>query len=293
MDANTETLGTLLRAWRDRLSPADAGIVSGHNRRAPGLRREELAALAGLSVDYVVRLEQDRSRNPSPQVVSAIARALQLDIAERNHLYRAAALLPPAEGLISTHIAPGVQRLVARLDDHPLAVFTADWELLTWNPLWAALQGDPNAMPPGQRNLARAVFGEGEDRRYLRRSLSENGNYQFEAAVVADLRTASMTYPNDVGLRMLIGELRNTSETFEEHWQRAEVGTHATDRKTITHPAVGTITLDCDVLTLPGSDLRLIVYSAAAASPDARKLEFLRVTNQAEAVISAKPSRLK
>ena len=274
-----DTLGGLLRAWRDRLSPADVGIAPGHNRRAPGLRREELAALAGLSVDYVVRLEQGRAQHPSPQVISAIARALHLDTVERDHLFRSAGLLPPADGLISAHIPPGVQRLVARLGDNPLAVFTADWDLLTWNPFWSALQGDPITVPPSQRNLARAVFGDGEARRYLRPSVSENGADQFEAAIVADLRTASMTYPGDPGLQTLLRELRKSSATFEQHWQRAGVGSHTTDRKTILHPDVGTITLDCDVLTVPGTDLRLIVYSAAATSPDAEKLDLLRVTH--------------
>ena len=286
VEATPETLGRLLRAWRDRLSPADAGIVPGLGRRAPGLRREELAALAGLSVDYLVRLEQDRAQHPSPQVISAIARALHLNMVERDHLFHSAGLLPPVDGHISTHIPPGVQRLVARLRENPLGVFTADWQLLTWNPLWSALQGDPISLAPVQRNLARAVFGDGEARRHLRQSMSENGPEQFEAAVVADLRAASMHYSADPGLRTLIRELRRSSRVFEQHWQRTEVGHHATDVKTVTHPVIGTITLDCDVLNVPDSDLRLIVFSAAADSPDAEKLNFLRVTHQAGALAS-------
>jgi transcriptional regulator with XRE-family HTH domain len=280
VNTNTETLGELLRVWRDRLSPADVGIAPSLNRRAPGLRREELATLAGLSVDYVVRLEQDRAQHPSPQVVSALARALQLSTAERDHLFRSGGLLPPADGRVSSHIPPGVQRLVARLSDNPLAVFTADWNLLTWNPLWSAVQGDPSSMPASVRNLARAVFGDPRARDYLRPSVSENGANQFEAALVSDLRTASMTYPADPGLRRLIRELRASSPSFEQHWRRAEVGHHTSDRKTISHPDVETITLDCDVLTVPGSDLRIIVFSAAATSPDAEKLDFLRITHR-------------
>jgi hypothetical protein len=180
-----------------------------------------------------------------------------------------------------------VQRVVTRLGDNPLAVFTADWSLVSWNPPWSALHGDPIATPVEQRNLARAVFGEGEARRYLRPSFSENGADQFEAAIVADLRAAVITYPTDPELRSLIRELRNTSARFEQHWRRAEIGHHTTDRKTITHPDVGSITLDCDVLTVPGSDLRLIVYSAAAHSEDAEKLDFLRVTHRAGVVNSA------
>lgn len=286
VDARAESLGGLLRAWRDRLAPVDVGIADGLGRRAPGLRREELAALAGLSVDYVIRLEQNRAQHPSPQVISALARALQLDAAERDHLYRSAGLLPPADRRISDDIPPGVQRLVARLRDHPLAVFTADWSLLTWNPLWDALHGSPIGMPPAQRNLARAVFGDGEARRSLRPSVSANGAEAFESAIVADLRGASMTYPTDPRLRDLIRDVRLSSAAFEEHWQQARVGTHATDRKTITHPDVGAITLDCDVLIEPGSDLRLMVYSAAAGSPDAELLAFLRVTVQAGAAFN-------
>ena len=278
VDTSTDTLGGLLRAWRDRLSPADAGIIASRTRRAAGLRREELADLAGLSVDYIIRLEQGRSNNPSLQVIGALARALHLNDAERDHLYRAAGLLPPTKSHISTQIPPGVQRLIARLGDNPLAAFTADWNLLSWNPLWSALQGDPIAMPTAQRNLARMVFGNVETRRYLRPSMSENGPDQFEAAIVADLRTASSTYPDDPGLRSLIRELRRTSPVFNEHWTHAVIGHHTTDQKTITHPDVGTITLDCDVLTVPGSDLKLVVYSTPTGSPDAEKLEFLRIT---------------
>lgn len=278
MDTSSDTLGSLLRAWRDRLSPADAGITASRTRRASGLRREELADLAGLSVDYVVRLEQGRAHHPSAQVIGALARALHLNDGERDHLYRAAGLLPPAKSHISTHIPPGVQRLIARLGDNPLAAFTADWNLLSWNPLWSALQGDPIVMPTAQRNLARMIFGNVENRRYLRPSVSANGPDQFEAAIVADLRTASSTYPDDPDLRSLIRELRRTSPVFAANWSRAAVGHHTTDQKVITHPDVGTITLDCDVLTVPGSDLKLVVYSAPTGSPDAEKLEFLRVT---------------
>src|SRR4051812_4527878 len=112
-------LGTLLRAWRDRLSPADVGLRTGSSRRASGLRREELASLAGLSVDYVVRLEQGRARRPSAQVAAALARALQLSDAERDHLFVLADLLPPSPRDVPAHIPQGVQRLVARLGEVP------------------------------------------------------------------------------------------------------------------------------------------------------------------------------
>src|ERR1039457_1215310 len=135
-------LGALLRSWRDRLSPVDVGLPAGDSRRGGGLRREELASLAGLSVDYVVRLEQGRARRPSAQVAASLARALQLSDAERDHLFVVAGLLPPSPGEVPAHIPPGVQRLVARLGEIPLAVFTASWDLISWSPLWAALLGE-------------------------------------------------------------------------------------------------------------------------------------------------------
>lgn len=143
MTPHDTELGATLRAWRDRLSPAAAGLPRGRLRQAPGLRREDLAELAGISVDYIVRLEQGRSTTPSAQVAAALARALQLTSAERDHLYRLAGLVPPADGEISDHIPPGVHRMLNRLGDAAVGVFSADWQLIWWNRGWAALLGDP------------------------------------------------------------------------------------------------------------------------------------------------------
>src|SRR5690242_21788604 len=117
MSADETALGTTIRAWRDRLTPADVGLPAGRARRAAGLRREELADLAGVSVDYIVRLEQGRATTPSASVVASLARALQLSTAERDHLYRLAHLVPPVDGTIPDHLPPGMQRVPARLGD--------------------------------------------------------------------------------------------------------------------------------------------------------------------------------
>ncbi|MCU1405796.1 MAG: family transcriptional regulator [Glaciihabitans sp.] len=275
---SSAALGEILRAWRDRLSPADAGLSVGTARRAAGLRREELAQLAGLSVDYIVRLEQGRATNPSGQVVSALARALQLNQTERDHLYRSAGLQPPADGHISAHIPPGVQRMVTRLGETPLGIFTASWQLVSWNPLWAALHGDPQELPTAERNLLRAVFGSGPANASLRPATSTKGSETFAKALVADLRLAKSSYPTDRQLAALIIDLRRSSSRFEDYWTSGTVMTHESDLKTIQHPNVGSITLDCDVITVPCSDLRIIMYSAAAGTVDAGKLDFLRVT---------------
>ncbi|MFG2797998.1 helix-turn-helix transcriptional regulator [Streptomyces pseudovenezuelae] len=272
-----ETLGTALRRWRDRLSPTDIGRPSRPGRRAAGLRREELADLAGLSVDYVVRLEQGRATSPSAQVVASLARALQLQPVERDYAYRLAGLLPPQEGTISTHVPAGVQRMLARLGEFPVGVFSADWTLLSWTPSWAALLGDPGARPPAERNLVRAVFATGPSGLAAWPVLQEGD--VLRPALVADLRTALVTYPRDRDLIGLVEELRSTSAEFARLWAEGAVGPHVSARKTVLHPQVGEVTCDCDVLTVPGCDIRLVVYTVAAGSADAEKLEFLRVTS--------------
>ena len=269
--------GTLVHLWRDRLSPADAGLPRSARRRAPGLRREELAQLAGLSVDYVLRLEQGRATSPSAQVVAAIARALQLSRAERDRLHLAAGLLPPRDGLVSRHVPPSVQRLAARLGDFPIAAFAADWTLVWWNTMWTALHGDPGELPVSERNLARAVFGAGLARAAVRPSRSESGGGVFAAAVVADLREAASRYPLDEQLTALVTDLHRDSADFTRHWATGEVAQHVAERKTIRHPEVGDITLDCDVLLVPGADLRVVTYTAAEGGVDAGRLDLLRV----------------
>jgi transcriptional regulator with XRE-family HTH domain len=278
MVSSSSPFGALLHCWRDRLSPADAGFGVTPGRRARGLRREELAQLAGISVDYVLRLEQGRAKNPSDQVVGALARALQLSRAERDQLYRSAGLLPPQDGTINGHVPPGVQRLAARLGDVPIGVFTADWTLVWWNAMWSALHGDPAQVPPAERNLARALFGNGPAAAALRPMQSERGMAAFAASIVADLKNAASLYPADAQLGSLISELTRTSEVFGLLWSEATVSPHVSERKTIRHQEVGDILLDCDVLIVPGADLRMVTYTAAADSPDAGKLDLLRVT---------------
>ncbi|MFG2601377.1 helix-turn-helix transcriptional regulator [Streptomyces sp. NPDC048462] len=286
MVSNRSGFATLLRAWRDRLSPADAGFTMTDGRRAPGLRREELAQLAGLSVDYVLRLEQGRAKHPSAQVVGALSRALQLSRAERDQLYRGAGLLPPQDGTVSAHVPPGIQRLAARLGDVPIGVFTADWTLVWWNTTWSALHGDPAVLPAAERNLARALFGNGAAHASMRPVRSERGEEAFAESIVADLKDAVSRYPGDAQLDRLVQEMREVSDTFARLWAtRTAAAQHTTERKTIRHPEVGDILLDCDVLIVPGADLRMVTYTAATGSSDAGKLDLLRVTGGRTATV--------
>jgi len=280
-------LGALLRSWRDRLSPVDVGLPAGDSRRAAGLRREELASLASLSVDYIVRLEQGRARRPSKQVAASLARALQLSDAERDHLFVVAGLLPPSPGDVPAHIPPGVQRLVARLGEIPIAVFTASWDLLTWSPLWAALLGEPARTGQDRPNLLRSHFtgtalGDGENR-----IVSRSGDIDaFEATLVADIRGVHGRYPGDRGVRVLVEELLASSERFRELWESGAVGEHQSERKVVQSDVVGDVELDCDVFTVAGTDLRIVAYTAASGSEAAAKLDFLRVSAVAVAAVA-------
>jgi len=276
--APAHALGGALRAWRDRLSPSDVGLSPVGRRRAHGLRREELAALAAVSVDYLVRLEQGRSHSPSPHVVESLARALQLNTFERDYLYTVSGLLPPPTGSVSTYIPPSVRRLIARLGDIPLAVFAADWTLVLWTPLWASLIGDPLDLDLDERNLVHVVFLADSNTRHPSWPVrSERGEREFETALVSDLRIAAAAYPHDEKLRTLIERAASSSPRFADLWTSGTVQPLVGDRKTISHPHVGSMTLDCDILTVPGADLKLVAYTAPAGSPDEEKLNLLRI----------------
>lgn len=279
MSTRETSLGATIRAWRDRLTPADIGLPSGRARRAAGLRREELAELAGVSVDYVVRLEQGRASTPSAQVVSALARALRLTGQERDHLYRLAGLQPPSDGVIADHIPPGMQRVLTRLGETPVAVFAADWRLIWWNRGWAALLGDPSVIAPDSRSLVASRFpvaGGPSAPLAARRIVSENRG-ESDRAIVADLRRAAARYPRDKRLAALIRRSVDGNARFAALWREGAVGTHAEDRKTIRHPEIGDITVDCDVLSDSDTDLKVVIYTAPPGSDDATKLDLARV----------------
>ncbi|MFF5075479.1 helix-turn-helix domain-containing protein [Actinoplanes sp. NPDC000266] len=278
MTTDEAGLGATLRAWRDRLTPAAVGLPQGGTRRANGLRREELAALAGISVDYVVRLEQGRVATPSAQVVAALARALQLTGAERDHLYRLAHLEPPAHGQISHHIPPGMNRVLARLGDAAVGVFAADWQLIWWNYGWAALLGDPSSAPPASRNFARDTFPVDDHKpRLAQWPVTSDAGDAVEAAVVADLRRATGRFPGDRGLARLIKDLTAGNERFAQLWRAGVVGAHREDHKIVAHPAVGPIAVDCDVMRDGDDDLKIVILTAAPGSDDDTRMRLALV----------------
>lgn len=229
--------------------------------------------MAGISVDYLTRLEQGRAKNPSTQVLAALARALRLTTDERDHLYLIAGQAPPRRSAMTAHVPPSVQRLVDRLVDLPVAVYDPAWTIITWNAAWAALIGDPSALSGRDRNLVWRTFCGHSSR--VRKSAAEVD--EFESNAIADLRRAMGNYPDDVTLRRLVEDLRQASTRFAELWAQRSVTSITSRSKTIEHPAVGPITLDCDVLTVAGSDLRMVVYTAEPSTADAERLRLAQV----------------
>ncbi|MGN4159776.1 helix-turn-helix transcriptional regulator [Streptomyces sp. NEAU-PBA10] len=265
MNASGE-LATLLRAWRERLAPAEAGLTAHTGRRTSGLRREEVAVLAGVSVDYVVRLEQGRAAAPSAQVCAALARALRLSDTEQEHLFRLAGHAMDG-GRINRLVPASVRRLVERTGERPVAVFDAMWDLL----LWAALMGDLSTLREADRNLLWLHFTSDSDCH-----LHGPGSPEaLDASFVADLRRSAGRCPDDPRLHRLVERLSERSEQFRELWRRPEVAEHGPTVKRITHSEVGLLELDCDILRTHRGDLRIVTYSAEPGSPSDSKLALL------------------
>jgi transcriptional regulator with XRE-family HTH domain len=267
-----DELATTLRAARARIEPADVGLPAGVRRRVGGLRREEVAQLASISVDYVTRLEQGRGSLPSDSVLSALARALRLTDDERDHLFHLAGSQPPIPGHIDGIVRAGTQRILERLTDLPAMVIDAKSDILAWNDLAAALLGDFSSWLPPTRNVVwqRFIGGRG------RVSTSPEEDERTAVEMVANLRTVAARYPDDPGLRQLL-DLLAESPRFTEIWREARPAERRSSRKSVRHPELGVIEFDCDSMHIPETDQRMVVYSAAPGSPGADALAMLRV----------------
>ncbi|GAB7045516.1 helix-turn-helix transcriptional regulator [Catenuloplanes indicus JCM 9534] len=262
-------LGDALRGWRGRLAPDEVGLAHHTPRRVSGLRRIELASLAGISVEYVIQLEQGRARTPSAQVCSALARALRLSGDEHAHLLRLAGHATGPDH-IPRLIPDSVRRLADQLAGNPIAVFDAAWHLLHWNPLFAATFGDPTRFGADSRNAAVWQFEDEPTR--LRHTEAERD--AFEASLVADLRVTAGRYPHDPEIPALLARLRR-SPRFRRLWETRSVGSIQSGIKIVDHPAAGEIPLDSDVLTAEGSGLRILVYSPRPGTAARSRLDLL------------------
>ncbi|TVL93219.1 helix-turn-helix transcriptional regulator [Streptomyces sp. SAJ15] len=271
MDRNE--FADFLRRCRARLAPTDVGLGPGARRRTPGLRREEVAQLTGMSTDYYARLEQARGPRPSRQMLTALARALRLTDDERDHLFHLAGEEPPRDRGTSGHVPPGILRVLDRLYDAAAQV-TNDWgDILAQNALAAALVGDVSARPPADRNMVRRFFTERPGP-----SLTPAADRERHARThVANLRAVLAARPDDPGPAALVAELRSGSAEFAALWEAHEVAVQRSSITRFEHPMVGLLELECEVLLSAEHAQRLIVYTAQPGTESYERLELLRV----------------
>jgi transcriptional regulator with XRE-family HTH domain len=263
-DDATNRLGAYLRARRDLITPGRAGIPAGANRRVKGLRREEVALLAGISADYYLRLERGRDRNPSPQVLDALARVLELDGVEREYLLGLGAARPRAHPRRRSpeRVPARLHHLLAAIEV-PAFVEGRSFDVLASNPLAVALSP---RLRPGENRL-RSLLLDPEERRF---------HHNWEASTagfVAAFRKSAGDRGDDARIVELVGELSLASERFRQLWARHDVRELEGGSITVNHPVAGTLRLNRD--KLPVGEVILVLYYPEQGTESARKLRLL------------------
>lgn len=266
-------LADFLRRRREALQPADVGLPPGARRRAPGLRREEVASLAGMSTDYYARLEQQRGPQPSEQMVAAITRALRLTLDERDHLFRLTGHHAPVRSRRADHVAPALLRVLDRLDDTPALVVSDLAETLAQNRLATALLGDCTRYEGMARSQFHRWFTDPDERLvYPARDHAHQSRVQ-----AAGLRAALSTRSDDPVAVGIVEDLQRRSPEFRAVWELHEVAYKVSARKTLVHPELGEIAVDCQCLSTEDRGQSLLVLTADPGSADEEKLQLLAV----------------
>jgi transcriptional regulator with XRE-family HTH domain len=268
-----EQLADFLRRRREVLQPQDVGLPNGSRRRTSGLRREEVAALAGMSTDYYNRLEQRRGPQPSAHLVAALAQGLRLTLDERDHLFRLTGHEAPSRVIRSDHVGPGLMSVLERLDDSPAQVMSDLGEILVQNRLAVALLGDLT----GFTGPARSTYYRWFTDPAWRARYPEDDHENASRAVVAQLRAALVRGGPDPRAMALVWQLRAESAEFAELWDQHEVALWRGDQMRIVHPALGVIELDCQVLVADNQAQLLLVFTASPGTEGYEKLGLLSV----------------
>ena len=291
---NLPELGAFLRTRRDRIRPAEVGLPQGPRRRVPGLRREEVAQLAGLSADYYTELERGSAKNgvqPSAQTLAALARALRLNGDERDHLFHLAERpVPPSAHGPSAHVQPALLGLLDRLSNTPARVITDLHETLVENDLARNLLGKS---PAHRGPTASFVYRWFTDPQARERYPSEDHPHHSRV-FVADLQSAAARRGRDAEVTKMIAVLRRRSREFAALWDTHDVAVRRMDHKKIVHPTLGIIELDCYSLLSEDGRQRLLWFTAPPGSPGAEQLELLSVigTQDLSVIDGGAPQRL-
>ena len=292
---NLPELGAFLRTRRDRIRPAEVGLPQGPRRRVPGLRREEVAQLAGLSADYYTELERGGSAKnavqPSAQTLAALARALRLNGDERDHLFHLAERpIPPSAHGPSAHVQPALLGLLDRLSNTPARVITDLHETLVENDLALTLLG----RSPAQRGPAASLVYRWFTDPQAREIYPAEDHPHHSRVFVADLQAAAARRGRDAEVTKMVAVLRRHSEEFAALWDTHDVAVRRMDHKRIVHPMLGVIELDCHNLLSEDGRQRLLWFTAPPGSRGAEQLELLSVvgTQELSATEGMAPERL-
>ena len=273
MEMNRRELADFLRRVRERLRPQEVGLPSGPRRRTPGLRREELSQLAGMSADYLMRLEQARSPQPSAHLLAALARALRLTEDERDHLYLLAGHRPPEGRPAGNHVRPGLLYLLDRLEGTPAQILSDLGDLLAQNATAQALFGCVCTVEEPDRNIVWRWFTDP----FVRQAYPTGEHEHYSRLHVADLRAAVARRGADDTANALLERLHKASPEFTSIWELHEVAVRRSSRIRVQHPEVGPIEFDCEALLTPAEDQRLVVFTPPPGSPSLEALNLLRV----------------
>lgn len=268
MTTDRRQLADFLRRCRDRVTPQDAGLPAGPRRRTPGLRREEVAQLAGMSADYYIRLEQARGPQPSPQMLTALARALRLNDDERDHLYLLAGHRPPVAHSSDGEVSPGLLHLLEQLTNTPAVVLSDLGDVLVQNPMARELLGEVCTVTEHGRNVVWRWFTEPS----ARVPYPKEEHSYYSHLHVADLRAAAARRFGDAESARLISRLQSVSPEFTALWELHEVAVRRRDRVRVLHPELGPFDLLCQVLLAPEGDHRLVLFTPPPGSTTADRL---------------------
>ena len=269
-------LADFLRRRREALRPADVGIPVTARRRTPGLRREDVAALAAMSTDYYTRLEQRRGPQPSEQMLNSLARALRLTGDERDYLFTLAGHTAPGPGGGGAHVPPALLRVLDRLDDTPALILSNLGETLVQNRLAAALLGDQT----GHAGLARSEVYRWFTDPAARLRYPAADRPRQSRAQVANLRAAYGSMGPQSRAGELVRALQRQSAEFAGLWERHEVARRFEDHKVLVHPELGEIEVDCQVLFTEDQSQALLVLTAPPRTEGYEKLQLLAVLGQ-------------